>query len=229
MTETVTPETGQTDQTTTPEGASSGGPKRETRVVTEGTLKRYLSGPGQFVLAIGACFALILAIFLITPTEDDEPLPRTIDYTWDAKEFTRKAPYRTYAPEGLPAPWAATGSRLTGTNAPVKDAAKGTVAWHLVLVTPSRRYAAFEQSNEDPDGPKGFVARMTNVPGSTPQNAAGRQTVGGLVWEQYHQRDKKQYSLVRRLPDSTIVLTGTAGYDELAVLAGSLVAQPKTG
>jgi len=218
-----------TDQTGPAEGGSAPGPKRETRTVTEGTLKRYLSGPGQFVLAIGACLALILAVFLITPTEDDKPLPRTIDYTWNAKEFARKAPYQTYAPAGLPAPWAATGSRLTGTNATAKEAAKGTVAWHLVLVAPSQRYAAFEQSNENPDGPKGFVARMTNVPKSTPENAEGRQTAGGAEWERYYQRDKKQYSLVRRLPDSTIVLTGTASYDELAVLAGSLVAQPKNG
>lgn len=202
------------------------GPRRETRVVTEGTLKRYLSGPGQFVLAIGSCLALILVIFLIAPTEDDPALPKRIDYTWDAKEFARKAPYETYAPAGLPAAWAATSSRLTGTGG-ADEAAGKTVSWHLVLVTPTRRYAALEQSNETPDGAKGFVPRMTNVPKSTPEHAAGRQTVDGVAWDRYYQRDKRQYSLVRRLPDSTVVITGTAGYDELAVLASSLAAQPK--
>lgn len=222
MTETVgsTQETPQDDR-------PAAGPRTETRVVSEGTLKRYLSGPGQFVLAIGSCLLLVLAVFLITPSGDDKPLPRTIDYTWDAKEFTRKAPYETYVPTGLPPSWGATGSRLTGTNARKKDAAKGVVAWHLVLVTPTQRYAALEQSNDRPDGAGGFVARMTNVPKSSPQNAAGRRTVNGVAWDQYYQRDKKQYSLVRRLPDSTIVLTGTASYDELATLAASLVAQPR--
>jgi len=219
MTETVssTPETAET---------SAPGPKRETRVVTEGTLKRYLSGPGQFVLAIGACLVLIAAVFLIAPTEDDPALPRVIDYSWDAREFGRRAPYETYAPVGLPESWAATSSRLTG----IKDdegKRDRTVSWHLVLVTPAKRYAAVEQSNERADGPKGFVARMTNVPKSTPDRAAGQRTVDGVVWDQYYQRDKKQYSLVRRLPDSTIVLTGTADYDELAVLAASLKPQPK--
>ena len=201
------------------------GPKRETRVVTEGLLKRYTSGPGQFVLAIGACLAMVLAVFLITPNEDAPPIPRTIDYTWEAKEFARKAPYETYAPTGLPASWAATGSRLTGTNAAPK--AGKPVAWHLVLVPPSPRYAALEQSNEEPDGARGFVARMTNVPKSTPAHAAGQRTVEGVVWDRYYQRDKKQYSLVRRLADSTIVLTGTADYDELAVLAAALTPPPK--
>ncbi len=200
------------------------GPKRETRVVSEGFVKRYTSGPGQFVLAIGACLALVLAIFLVTPSEDDPPLPRTIDYTWDAKEFARKAPYQVYSPTGLPPTWAATASRLTGTTA---KKAKKHVAWHLVLVAPSQRYAALEQSNETPDGPGNFVARMTNVPKSTPDQAAGRRTVDGVVWDQYYQRDKRQYSLVRRLPGNTIVLTGTADYDELAVLAAALTPEPK--
>jgi hypothetical protein len=213
--------------TETAQAPAPKGPRTETRIVTEGTLKRYLSGPGQFVLAIGSCLLLVLAVFLITPNRAEKPLPRTIDYTWDAKEFARKAPYETYVPTDLPPSWAATGSRLTGINAKKKDAAKGVVAWHLVLVTPSQRYAAFEQSNEKADGVKGFVRRMTNVPKSAPEDAAGRRTVNGVAWDQYYQRDKKQYSLVRRLPDSTIVLTGTADYDELAVLAASLVAQPR--
>ncbi len=221
-----------TDTVTSPESTAetpAKGAKTETRVVTEGTLKRYLSGPGQFVLAIGACLALVLAVFLITPSEEEPSLPRTIDYSWNAKEFARKAPYETFAPTGLPTSWAATGTRLTGTNATKKQAAEHTVAWHLALITPSGRYAAFEQSNERPDGAGGFVSRMTNVPKSKLEDIDGTQTVNGIAWDRYYQRDKKQYSLVRRLPDSTVVLTGTAGYDELAVLAASLAVQSKTG
>jgi hypothetical protein len=218
---TSTASTGGTDQSPANPGK---GPKRETRVVTEGVLKRYLGGPGQFALAIGACFALVFGIYLITPSEEHRPHPRTIDYTWSAKEFARKAPYETFAPSGLPASWAATSSRVTGPQGKER-----IVSWHLVLVTPEQRTAAVEQSNENPDGAKGFVARMTNVPKSLPANAEGLQTIEGAAWEQYHQRDKRQYSLVRRLPDSTIVLTGTAGYAELAVLAASLTPQPKAG
>lgn len=199
-------------------------PRTETRVVSEGFLKRYLSGPGQFAIAVAACFAFVLAAYLLTPGSPDDARPKTVDYSFDAKGFARAAEFGTYTPEGLPAGWYATASRLTGAQDEDAD-----LTWHVGFATPDGAHAAVIQSDEKPDGVKGFVRRMTNVPQSGPDQSIGSQTVNGAAWSRYHQRDKRQNSLVLRQPGNTVVVTGTASWAELAVLAGSLKAQPPGG
>jgi hypothetical protein len=192
--------------------------------VTPGTFKRLTAGPGQFALAIGACLLLVLAVFLITPRHDDnDELRPAITYTWEAKALTRAAPYEAYAPEGLSAGWRANSSRLTGTEASTYPVTGKPVGWHLGFATPSGQYASLEESNESAAGPGGFVRRMTNVPKPT-----GTVVINGLTWEKYYQKDKKQYSLVNRQPKSTLIVTGTADFTELSVLAGSLKPQART-
>ncbi|ROO82819.1 uncharacterized protein DUF4245 [Actinocorallia herbida] len=199
-------------------------PRTETRVVSEGFLKRYLAGPGQFWIAIVACFAFASAAFLLTPGDADDAEPRTVEYSFDAKGFAREADFAAYVPEGLPAGWHATASRVTGLGEKDKD-----LTWHLGFATPAGAHAAVVQSDEKPDGDKGFVRRMTNVPRSGPDQATGTRDIGGIAWAEYFQKDKRQSSLVLRLPASTVVVTGTASFAELAVLAGSLKAQPIGG
>lgn len=198
-------------------------PRTETRVMSEGGLKRLTSGPGQFVLAIGACLLLVLAVFLITPREQKGELLPRINYEYDARALARNAPYPAYVPVGLPDGWRATSTRLTGTN----TAAKDKVAWHLGFLTPEDAYAGLEQSNEEPSGPQGFVRRMTNVFQSDPTQAVGRQQINGHEWLQYVAKSKgPQNSLVWRAPKSTVIVTGTASFAELTRLAAALREQP---
>jgi hypothetical protein len=185
--------------------------------VSDGTYQRLTSGVGQFALAIGACLALVGVIMLITPGSDKETLPQ-VDESSAAEAMRLTAPYVSYAPEGLPPRWRATSSRLSG--------GKGPVAWHLGHLSPSDQYAALEESNERPAAT--FVARMTNVDPRNPKSLVGTRQVAGATWNEYFRKDKKQNSLVRELPTVTLVVTGTASYDELAVLAASLKAQPRT-
>ncbi|MBC6457534.1 DUF4245 domain-containing protein [Actinomadura sp. HBU206391] len=163
-------------------------------------------------MAMLACLTLVGVIVLITPRSQKETLP-TVDYAPHTRALLISAPYTSYVPQGLPARWRPTSSRLTG------ERGKEPVAWHLGFVTPTDEYAALEQSDERPEV---FVARMTNR-----NQRVGAQQIAGASWDQYFREDKKQRSLVRRLPDVTLVVTGTASYDELAVLAGSLRPQPK--
>lgn len=194
---------------------------RETRVVSEGTLKRLTAGPGQFALAIGACLLLVLAVFLITPRGSERPdLLKTVNWEHDARALARTCTYESYVPQGLPSGWRPNSTQLTGT-----DGEKDKVAWHLGFTTPAGHYAALEQSNETAEGPRGFVRRMTNVYQSSPQQSIGIQTINGQAWDQYSQKDKRQFSLVRRLPKSTVIVTGTADFAELTILASSLKPQ----
>lgn len=153
------------------------------------------------------CAGLVGLIWLVVVLPNGRAAPRA-DVARQAAAFRARAPYQTYVPQGLPAGWLATGSRITGTPA------NGPVAWHLGYLTPSGAYAALEESDERPGG---FVPRMANR-----DRPIGTQQVAGATWDRYYRPDKKQYSLARPLPGVTLVVTGTASYDELAVLAASL-------
>ncbi|MBO2463803.1 DUF4245 domain-containing protein [Actinomadura sp. LCR2-06] len=168
-------------------------------------------------MAMGACLLLVLAIFVITPRDNKEVL-QTVDYSAQLWALRSDAPYTAYAPEGLPPHWRPTSSRLSGLD----TGGKQPVAWHLGFVTPKGEYAAFELSNEKAGQ---FVPRM-----ATSSKPVGEQQVGGAAWTKYHRNDKKANTLARTLPDGvSLVVTGTASYEELAVLAGSLKPQPKQG
>ncbi|WP_328593970.1 DUF4245 domain-containing protein [Actinomadura macrotermitis] len=178
--------------------------------------KRLTTGLGGFAIAMGACLLLVGVVFLLTPRKPKEILP-TVDYTTQLWAMRNEAPYTPVAPEGLPPAWRPTSSRLHG----LKESG-APVAWHLGFVTPSGQYAALEQSNEKPAD---YLRRMTNS-----KKAIGSRQVAGQTWATYYRKDKKANSLARTLPNGvSIVVVGTASYDELAVLAASLKEQPKQG
>ncbi|RKS72000.1 uncharacterized protein DUF4245 [Actinomadura pelletieri DSM 43383] len=198
-----------------PEGAPAGRPVIE---VSPGTHKRLTTGLGGFTMAMGACLLLVLVIYAITPRSDEEVLP-TVDYGSQLWVMRNDAPYTVHAPEGLPARWRPTSSRVHGLDGADKQK---PVAWHLGFVTPNDEYAALEQSNEKASE---YVPRMANSSKPT-----GTHQVNGVAWTKYHRKDKKANSLARTLPDGvSIVVTGTASYEELAVLAASLKPQTKNG
>jgi hypothetical protein len=183
--------------------------------VTEAANPRLTSGLGQYTIAMLACFGLVGVLWLIAlGGAKEERLPR-VDVGRQAAQFRATAAYQTYAPQNLPAGWRATSSRITGTKA------DGPIAWHLGYLTGRDEYAALEQSNENPAT---FIPRMANR-----DRSVGTQQVAGATWERYFREDKKQFTLARRLPGVTIVVTGTASYDDLAVLAAALRPQPSRG
>jgi hypothetical protein len=154
---------------------------------------------------------LVGLVWLLVVLGNARPAPR-VDVARQAALVEARAPYRTYVPGRLPAGWRATSSRITGTRA------AGPVAWHLGFLTARDAYAAVEESDEAPGA---FVSRMANR-----DRPVGAQQVAGATWQRYYRADKRQYSLARRFPGVTIVVTGTASYDELAVLAAALRPQP---
>ncbi|WP_433477188.1 DUF4245 domain-containing protein [Spirillospora sp. CA-142024] len=199
----------------TPPSAPDTAAARPVIEVSPGVHKRLTTGLGGFAMAMGACLLLVLAIYVITPRSNKEVLP-TVDYGSQLWAMRNDAPFTVYAPEGLPARWRPTSSRVNGLDSGGDE----PVSWHLGFVTPSDEYAALEQSNEK--APE-YVPRMTNS-----SKPVGTQQVNGVTWTKYYRKDKKANSLARTLPDGlSLVVTGTASYQELAVLAGSLQPQKK--
>lgn len=213
-------ETAAAEETEAREEAPSGPDAPAERPVVEvspAVHKRLTTGLGGFALAMAACMLLVLAIYVVSPRGDKEVLP-TVDYGSQLWAMRSDAPYTVYAPEGLPAGWRPNSSRLHG----LESGGEEPVAWHLGFVTPSDEYAALEQSNEKASE---YVPRMANS-----SKPIGTQQVGGVTWTKYHRKDKKANTLARTLPGGvSIVVTGTASYQELAVLAASLKPQSKEG
>ena len=195
-------------------GAPAGRPVVE---VSPAVHKRLTTGLGGFAMAMGACLLLVLAIYVVTPRSDEEVLP-TVDYSAQLWAMRSDAPFTVHAPEGLPGTWRPTSSRVNGLG----EGGGEPVAWHLGFVTPSDEYAALEQSNEKASE---YVPRMANS-----SRPLGTQQVNGQAWSKYHRKDKKANSLALTLPGGvSLVVTGTATYAELAILAASLKPQSKDG
>ncbi|HEU5157933.1 MAG TPA: DUF4245 domain-containing protein [Streptosporangiaceae bacterium] len=169
--------------------------------------ERVRGGARRYAAAAALCAGLVAVLWLLVVRPNARAEPR-VDVAGQAARFRALAPYQTYAPQGPLAGWRATSSRITG----------DPVAWHLGFRTARGGYAAVEQSDE---APATFVPRMANR-----DRPVGAQQVAGATWERYYRQDKRQYTLARRLPGVTLVVTGTAGYDELAALAATLRPQP---
>jgi hypothetical protein len=174
-------------------------------------VRRFTQGFYGYVFAMGVCLAAVAVFLFITPQRDTEHIP-SVNYTIDLANVRNAAPFAVWSPREEPAGWVPTSSRST-----LED---GRVTWRLGFATARRAHAMLAQSNERP--PEEFASRMANS-----ANPAGTQQVGAESWERRVREDKNQRTLIRFLPDVTLVVTGTADWDELGALAASLTEQPR--
>jgi Protein of unknown function (DUF4245) len=166
---------------------------------------------GSLLAAVVTCLILCALLIVATPRPATQ-IAVPVSYQADLVKFRRAAPYPVVAPRSLPAGWQPVSSRLTVVPG-------GAVSWHLGLVTPSGGIASLEESNESPAQ---FILRMTSDGNILPGVWSG-----GAWWSRRWRPDKDQRSLSRSAPGAfTVVVTGTAGWQELYALAGSLSQQP---
>lgn len=173
-------------------------------------MQRFTQGLYGYAFALVVCLAMVGIFLFVTPGGDREHIP-SVDYSIDAVNARNAAAYRIWLPSSTPEGWVPTSSRLV--------TQKGTVTWRLGFATAARSHAMLAQSDEKPL--TGFANRMANT-----ERAEGTQRIAGVTWERRYRPDKNQRSLVRILPDSTVVVTGQADWSELATLAAALRQQP---
>ncbi|MDA0635700.1 DUF4245 domain-containing protein [Nonomuraea sp. MCN248] len=175
-------------------------------------MQRFTEGLHGYVVAVLVCLAGVGLFLLITPRGDVEHIPRR-DYSITVANFSRTVPYAVWSPAQDPEGWIPNSSRVAqGDN--------GAQVLHIGYATAAREHAMFIQSDEKPAA--GFANRMANS-----DKSVGTQQVGGQTWERRFREDKKQRTLVRVLPDVTLVVTGTADWTELGRLAAALREGPK--
>ena len=172
---------------------------------------RFTQGFLGYAFALLVCLGAVGLFLLVTPQSRTERVPE-VNYTIDLANARRRAAYDVWAPSPLPANWIANSSRM--------PADTEYVTWRLGFATAQRRHAMLAQSDEKPAAE--FANRMANS-----DKPVGSVQVGGVTWEKRERPDKNQRTLVRFLPDVTLVVTGSADWPELTALAASLKPHPR--
>jgi hypothetical protein len=168
----------------------------------------------DMVLSMAAIGALVGGVYLFIPHNDSKSAQqdavKTVDYRVEVATVRRTAPYPVAVPEGLAGDW-----RATSVSYKASSDSKGG-AWHLGFLDPKDEYVALEQSDAPAEK---FIKDVT----LGAEKAQGGQSVGDAKWERY--KGEKYNALVRQESGVTTVVTGTASYDRLAELAGTLKAK----
>jgi hypothetical protein len=175
-------------------------------------VRRFTQGFYGYAVALLVCLAGVGLFLLITPQSREQHIPR-LDYSITVANFGHAVPYEVWAPQKDPAGWVPNSNRIA-------KGASGAQVLYLGYATAKLQHAMFVQSDEKPAAE--FASRMAGI-----ARSSGTQQVGGVTWEQRFREDKKQRSLVRVLPDVTLVVTGTADWPELAELAALLQQRSK--
>jgi hypothetical protein len=161
----------------------------------------------DMVLSLGLILLAAGVIYVFVPHDDTAPEPKRVDYRVELLTARRAAPYPVAAPEGLPKDWTATSVRYSAEHA----------RWHLGFADADGGYAAVEQSTQKPSD---FVASATQEASKT-----GTERVAGRDWDRYE--GDRYDALVLKEQGVTTVVTGSAGMEDLAVLAGALRTEEK--
>lgn len=168
----------------------------------------YRQSFGGIVGALIAVFAVIgfvwaLGWFQHRPVANPTP---TVHYRAALSAARQQAPFHVLAPEPVPAGWRATSVDYTGVG---RD-----VAWHLGFLTAANQYVGLEQGN----GPAAkFVAHKTTATRTGPTVRLDDQTWTTMTSANGHER-----ALVRRATGETVVVTGTATWQQLEEFARDL-------
>lgn len=158
------------------------------------------------VLSLAAVLGIVVGLLLLIPRVNQLTQP-PVDVRLGARAAAAQVDFRPSVPGSLPQGWRATSVRTTRSTA-------GVMTWHAGYQTPDGQYAAFEQGQ---DAPREWVAQQTNR--GTPD---GTQSIAGVPWQRYTGGRAVQNSLVHVRGRVTTIVTGTASFDQLAVLAEAL-------
>jgi hypothetical protein len=166
---------------------------------------------GQTVWDMVRSLALVLlavaAVLLFTWRPQPDAV-KVVDPTPVLIEARIEAPYPVLYPADLDAAWRPTSVRWEVTPASSPD-----LAWHVGFVTPTDAYAQIGQSATDSSA---YIAEQTG---------GGEIVSVGGEWQRYEGRGAQgemNRSLVRVLGGVTVVVSGTAEWEELQVVADRL-------
>ncbi len=168
--------------------------------------ERRRTSVASMLISLGVVLGIVVVLLLVVVRTNGVTQP-PVDVAAGARAAAERLDFTPAVPTGLPADWRATSVRTTTATA-------GVLTWHAGWVTGRTEYVAVEQGAR---APQAWLAAQTNR-----GRPDGTQDVDGVTWQRILRTDKVQNSLVHVSGPVTTVVTGTAGYDVLAVLAAAL-------
>lgn len=165
----------------------------------------------NMTLSLGIVLGIVVLIVLLFPRPHYnavKPIAAS-ELNQTIASAQRVAPYHVVVPTGLPSTWQPTSARVEGPDE------EHVVQMHIGYYTPAGAYAAIEESN----GSRAPFVELETAHGKF----MGQLTIGNVAWEKRYSANQKERSLDLLTSDgATVVVTGSAQYDELAQLAASL-------
>jgi hypothetical protein len=134
---------------------------------------------------------------------------REVDTSSSERATAELARYPLLVPRGLPDGWRPTSVRTNAGQASKGDPLTLQIGWF----TPAEEYASYVVS-DDPAAPA-----LTDVLKTATD--AGTVDIAGETWQR-HTTERDETALTRDDEGATLLVTGSAGDDELGTLAGSL-------
>jgi hypothetical protein len=155
---------------------------------------------------------ILLVIWLMPSNTPKTPVTVVSSSEYQAMLSAARSnlPFVALGPTGLPASWELTSDEYEPEGQTAAD-------WHLGYVTPSGKYAEFEQVNETV--PQFLSAQSSDA------SASGTVTAGGVSWQKYlgSTPGALKTLLFRQDGSSSLeVVAGSGTLTELETLAGSL-------
>ena len=151
---------------------------------------------------------LILVVFPTLRQNASDPV-REVDPTSSERATAELADYPLLVPRGLPDAWRPTSVRTNAGSASAGDPVTLQIGWF----TPEEEYASYVVS-DDPRDP----ALDDVLAGATD---AGTADIDGETWQR-RTTERGETALTRDDEGATLLVTGSAGDEELTTLAGSL-------
>jgi hypothetical protein len=162
------------------------------------------------VRSMSVVLALVAVIVLVTMRPHPDPIT-VVDPAPVVALAAAQASFPVAAPTNLPEGWRPTSARWEPTTA------SGDVpVLHIGFVTPSEQYAQVTQSTASSDR---YIAEQTDK-----ALATGSKDIAGTVWQTWERKSRR--SLVRSVDGVQTIVSGSAPWEELAILAASLQPPP---
>lgn len=165
-----------------------------------------LPNMARSLLVIGAL--MVLVIFMVPRVNSLSGPP--VDIPATAKDVAATSGWPVAVARGLPQGWTATSARYVRTGG-------GAMTWLAGYQSPEGNYASVEQT---------MTASSEWVEAEVNRAAVkGTMEIDGRTWTRYERSSKTQNSLLHRPEGSdelTTLVTGTATFEELAVLIAHL-------
>lgn len=154
-----------------------------------------------------ATLAIVVLVIMLNPASRPELYERTVDVPGIAGEATAALPYTALAPQ-VPEDWRASYARL------VSGQGSQVQAWEAGYVTAAEEYAQFVQTDQaDPTW-------LSQAVDGSPMT--GTRAVRDVQWDLYEKQGEDSH-LVGELNGTTVVVTTSAGLEDLDTLAAALV------